>query len=394
MKSTFNSVNSQKPKGNMYTLNTQSLFEDIILQEMDTSDNNLHLFNVITQKYPLVKCRWLQISAFKKNVSLASKFITIFKIVNINAKSKTTIVYSHGISVNLDKVFPFLIDLSSMLRCCIICYDYSDYDNKYSIEDNLSNDLETVINFAMDFFKINLSDMILLSSSFGSIPTFSICAKERFKKIRGLITVSPLSYGSCIYNKNASSKSKIELSNVKNGGIYTNQLLAENIHIPTFIIHGKHDRIIPYKQSINLCKIMSNANIWTPKNGTHNNIFTDYRYKFFDKIKKFILELSKIYSDGKNNSKVSLEYDNKRPKVSEMDLGLNDTSFYKPLNEINVNKGILNTSLDCIDFNVNTKGDFKNPFEGDKEYLSDDIMEKEEEDAVEEYEMMEKNYKI
>ena len=83
-----------KPKGNMYALNTQSIFDDIILQEMDTTNKNLHLFNVITQKFPVVKTRWIQVSAFKKNISFGSKYITIFKIVNINAKSKTTIIYT------------------------------------------------------------------------------------------------------------------------------------------------------------------------------------------------------------------------------------------------------------------------------------------------------------
>ncbi len=299
----------KKTKGNMYTSGTQSQFNDIILQPVEESNQSLQFFSLISKKYPINLTKWLQISAFKKRVQTSKKNIIIFKIVNMNARSKATIIYSHGISKDLDKLFPYLIDMASFLKCCIISYDYSDYDNKHTIEDNLSNDLETVINFASDFFKIRLNDMFLLSSSLGSIPVFSICARERFKKIRGIIAVSPISYGACIYNVNISSSSKIELSNSKDG-VYSNAAYAEKIFIPTLLIHGMRDRIIPYDQSVKLNKLLGNSTLWTPINGSHDNIFSEYRTKFYIRLKRFINEQMKL--DTKLNTFKSNNSTNKR----------------------------------------------------------------------------------
>ncbi len=383
----------KKQKGNMYTTGTQSNFKDIVLQPVEESNQSLQFFSVISKKYPINLTKWLQISAFKKRVQTSKKSIIIFKIVNMNARSKATIIYSHGISKNLDKVFPYLIDMASFMKCCVISYDYSDYDNKHTIEENLSNDLETVINFAIDFFKIRLNDMFLLSSSLGSIPVFSICARERFKKIRGIITVSPISYGACIYNVNISSSSKIELSNSKNG-VYSNTAYAEKIFIPTLIIHGMRDRIIPYDQSVKLNKLLGNSTLWTPINGSHDNIFSEYRTKFYIRLKRFINEQmkldSKLDSFMKSNSSdynisntIAMTPEQyKKSKSNEVD----SSNIDNTIGSDTFKSGLVNTSLDCIDFNINTGADTpKNDY-----YIYGNDKEKE----IEEYDEMEKDFDI
>lgn len=378
---------ASKPKGNMYTLGTQSIFHDIILQELEGSKDNLQFCSVITEKYPIGLTKWVQLSAFKKRVSLTKKLITIFKFVNINAKSKTTIIYSHGISKNLDKIFPFLIDLCSILKCCVICYDYSEFDNKNTIEHNLANDLETVINFTMDYFKIKLYDVFLLSSSLGSLPTFSICARERFKKIKGIIAVSPLSYGAAVYRQGSkASPNKIELCNSKKEGYYSIYQYTEKIFIPTLIIHGKKDRVIPVNQSTELAEKMIHAKIWTPKNGTHDNIFTFYRRKFFLRLKGFIAEQISSSSNLNSHSSLNLNEENKAAvKVMDilqsnlLDISLTRSTIFER------STALANTSLDCIDFNINTYAKLGGIFKPgmfnenkEKELMEYDKIEKEE----------------
>ena len=197
-------------------------------------------------------------------------------------KKKLTIIISQNSKSDLGKIYPRLIDMSNILNCNIISYDYSGFgfsSGKSTIE-KINNDIEEVINFSLNFLEIKLEEIVLFGKKIGTIPSIYITSKGNFCSIKGLILLSPI----IIDDYNGNNKDKIYIQNIIKNINY--------IECPVLLIHGKLDDVISFEKCDNLSKKIKECVKWFPEKGDHNNIICDYRSKFYRKLKMFLKKIS------------------------------------------------------------------------------------------------------
>ena len=214
-------------------------------------------------------------------------------------KNKLTIIISQSSKTDLGIIYPRLIDMSNILNCNIISYDYSGMgfsSGKPSIE-RINKDIEEVINFSLNNLEIKLEEIVLFGKKIGSIPSIYIASKGNFCSIKGLILLSPIIYD----DYNGKNKEKIDIKNTINN--------INNIECPVLLIHGKLDDVVSFEKSENLCKKIKECVKWFPEKGDHKNIISDYRSKFYRKLKMFLKKINEsrlkiinkdIYFNGEN----------------------------------------------------------------------------------------------
>ncbi len=197
-------------------------------------------------------------------------------------KNKLTIIFSQSSKTDLGIIYPSLIDMSNILNCNIISYDYSGFgfsSGNSSIE-TINKDIEEVINFSLNNLEIKLEDIVLFGKKIGSIPSINSASKGNFCSIKGLILLSPIIFD----DYNGKNKDKISIQNViKN---------IKEIECPVLLIHGKLDDIISFEKIESLSKKFKECVKWFPEKGDHNNIISDYRSKYYKKLKMFLKKIS------------------------------------------------------------------------------------------------------
>jgi len=118
----------------------------------------------------------------------------------------------------------------------------------------------------------------------GSAPTVHLAIQKHFSGIKGIILLSAISSGI----KLISPDIKIEQSELEKIDVFCNLEKASEILCPVLIIHGQKDKVIPINQCEELCNKIKNVYKWYPNNGTHSNILTEYRMKFYSQMKYFL----------------------------------------------------------------------------------------------------------
>jgi len=131
--------------------------------------------------------------------------------------------------------------------------------------------------------------------SLGSVPSIHIASKFNLKC---LILIAPLASGIKIINQ----KIKISTCELEKIDIFCNIGKISEINSPIFLIHGQADETIPISHSYEIFKKVKNANTWFPKKADHNNIFTKYRRKFYEKLNVFF---EKVEIFHRENNKIS-----------------------------------------------------------------------------------------
>ena len=119
------------------------------------------------------------------------------------------------------------------------------------------------------------------------MPTVHLAVHSTYSKINGIILISPIASGIKLFNPKVS----IKMDDLEKIDVFCNLSKVENIRCPVFLIHGVQDDIIPHSQSIEMINKIKYVYDWFPNRGTHQNITTHYRYKFYAKIKLFIEHL-------------------------------------------------------------------------------------------------------
>lgn len=238
--------------------------------------------------FPSISVECFQIRKTDSKVKIVTLFI---QNISVPSEHKNTIIYSHGSSSDLGSLYSSYIDLASQLKCDIIAYDYTGYGHSEGIpnEKDIYSDIEHVMDYALAYKQISLEKIILFGSSIGSVPSVSIASSARFCSIKGCILISPISIGSDLIKDS-------DKPTEGNADVLNNLILAKEIMCRVFLIHGKIDKTIPVQQSYDLMKEMKNASSWYPNKGTHSNITTLYRSKYYQKLKDFFKYVNDCYS--------------------------------------------------------------------------------------------------
>lgn len=270
------------------------------------------IFKLNNMTYPTYN--WLKVSSYQINHPYNEKKITILKIDN-EACSETPnsdkiLIISHGFSKDLGNLLPEFFDISIMLKMTVVSYEYTEVNSsetQYDLKESLTLDLKTVINYSISKFNIEISDVILMSISLGSIPTISLASQEYYNRVNSVILINPISRGYCIFSPSVEGGTERE---------YDNRTEATKICAKTFIIHGKRDSLIDHTQSMQLRQFIKRVCSWFPNRGTHNNILTEFRKKFYIKLREFLENATLQKEDNECDLDNELDFGSASTKTS------------------------------------------------------------------------------
>lgn len=186
-----------------------------------------------------------------------------------------TLLISHSSSSDIGKIFPKLCDMSTVLKCNIVTYDYSGYgcsQGKISYE-VLKNDIDLVMDFCLNNLGLRLEQIILMSSTIGAIPNLTLATKLNFCQIKGIVLINPV----------------LDLFDIN----FDRELL-KNIIAPVFLISvGDYDEQIDKEEIRKLKKMFKECLDWFPKDiNKVDDIFLKERRKFYGMLKTFMMSFT------------------------------------------------------------------------------------------------------
>mmetsp|Transcript_13258 Transcript_13258/g.26948 ORF Transcript_13258/g.26948 Transcript_13258/m.26948 type:complete len:318 (-) Transcript_13258:1277-2230(-) len=150
-----------------------------------------------------------------------------------------TILFSHGNAEDLGLILPYAEEIGSLLRCNMVCYDYSGYGvskgHSGPSEKNFYADIEAVYDYLTATKGIEASRIILAGRSLGSGPT---CHLAQRRDVRGVILISPIA--SCI--RVVFDMGRVTLP----FDMFCNLDKIHRIEAPVLIIHGDADEVVPF----------------------------------------------------------------------------------------------------------------------------------------------------
>lgn len=208
-------------------------------------------------------------------------FISTPDKVKLNAwyvkaqKNKPTVIFCHGNGGNIS-YYEYIIDVLASKGYGILLFDYRGYGESSGIptEKGLYTDLNSVVSYLELKEKIPQDKIILWGLSLGGAVVTEIASKENFKAVILQSTFTNI------------RDEAIDKTNQTNGvirGLMT--LMAKHliyyqkydtiskinrIHCPLFIAHSKNDKIVSYKNSLELAEVMPKAKIYISNEGGHN----------------------------------------------------------------------------------------------------------------------------
>ena len=299
--------------------------------EMRTLMSQCHSVPFLHDQYQKLlsnQYHWIDETCYIWEKSTEKSIIILYLKNKASSINKFTVLFSHDVCSDLGKIYPFLYDLSTQLKCDVIAYDYSGYGRSTGTfkETEVTNDIEAVGNF-INYQQIGFSSIVVFGQSIGCIPSIHFSRQNR--TIAGLILMSPLSFSD--YNKmknwNKNEKNIYNLSDIK------------DICCPILIIHGQKDELVPYTNSDEIAKQMSAVNRWFPKSGKHLNIYEKSRKTFLKKVNDFFWIINDFNKKSLNKGmsySMKFSLDNKSTVEDEKQTGsIGDLNIIKKEEEDN-----------------------------------------------------------
>jgi len=187
-------------------------------------------------------------------------------------EAKYLILVSHGNGGNMSNRGVIVEHLLKNTDCSVLLYDYEGYgqsDGEPSTKGILVDGL-AVFDYAVDQLGFAPSKIILYGESLGCAVTCSVASK---RTPRGII------FQSGFFSLPTAAKSLMPALKIMPGFVFPEPrldnskiLIAE--HPPLLILHGKNDKVIPFKHGSELFKRASEPKLFVPlENSGHNDIY-------------------------------------------------------------------------------------------------------------------------
>lgn len=183
--------------------------------------------------------------------------------------AKYTMIYSHG---NRSSIYEsFTIFENTFSNCNLVCYEYSGYSTSRPSyitpsERFCYDNIESTYDYITKVLK--LSNIIVFGRSIGTGPSSYLASK---RDVKGLILVSP-------FKSIVRMFSNFYLDILD---IFPNYRHIKQTNTPILIIHGEKDRLIPFKNGMDLYQSIENKNIKSKfvliEDAEHSDIITLYK---------------------------------------------------------------------------------------------------------------------
>jgi dipeptidyl aminopeptidase/acylaminoacyl peptidase len=230
-----------------------------------------------------------------------------------NDKNEPIIVMAHGFSSSKDRpTYIALNDLLSKKNISSFRFDFFGHgESEGKFEDiTISEATDDVLQAINYLKKKGYKNIGLFGSSFGGIA--SIIAASKTKDLFLLVLKSPVS---SYLEKERETNDKQELNEWKRKGYryyvsgdgikhklnysffddFENNdgyKVAPKIKVPTLIVHGDADEIVPYKQSLKTSKLIPNCQLHTVVGANHRYDNEGHREEMLQTIVDFIVKQS------------------------------------------------------------------------------------------------------
>jgi len=207
-----------------------------------------------------------------------------------------TILYSHANSEDLGHIYPWCKYLSKKLRVNIFAYDYTGYGLAYPqgppTESQCYADIDAAYTYLRHTLHIPAHEIVLYGRSLGTGPSsylassFSDHTKDSVDKqqqvfLGGLILHAPFT---SVY------RIVIDAGCTLLGDPFPNIDFFQQIHIPTLLIHGTKDDIVPIQHSITLLDSLRPELRATPffREMKHNSVPLRFRQEFITHLNQYL----------------------------------------------------------------------------------------------------------
>jgi len=202
------------------------------------------------------------------------------------ANSERTILFSHGNSTDIGIMFNHLHDMCNILKCDVFAYEYSGYGQSSGVpsEADLYSDIDAAYSYLTADCGLEESAIVLMGQSIGSVPSIDLASRA---DVGGMILHSALKSGLSILQ---------EVQVTYWFDVFQNATKIENVHAPVFVIHGTHDSEVPFEHGAALFDATPPefaSDPWWVKGAGHNDIETTHRSEYFEKLRSFLVSLSK-----------------------------------------------------------------------------------------------------
>ena len=238
---------------------------------------------------------WLQ---FQTVILKTYKNNTIPALYFTHSDSDFTIIYSHGNSTDIGKLYNYMLELATQLKVSILVYEYSGYGTSTGLSSEIAikHDIIAAYEYLLQY--IPWKNIILFGNSLGSYPA---CILSSSYPVAGVILQSPIASGLSLFYNSVRADFKRD--------IFNNLALASKIKCPVLVIHGKEDDIIPISHAENIVSLLqiSYTPLWI-SHGGHNDIELDHRNEFLSHLREFLLDLISLQKNPLNLEKFDMQY--------------------------------------------------------------------------------------
>ena len=196
-----------------------------------------------------------------------------------------TILYSHGNAEDLGQIHLWAHELARHFAAQVISYDYRGYGptkNGTATESNVRADVARVFSYLSDHVNKD-EEVIIFGRSLGCAP--SIALANRFpQQISALVLESP--FLTCL-------KTVLHTRWTWWFDMFRNESDIASVDIPTMIVPGKLDRVVPFSHGTNLFLKCPGAihYLWLEHAG-HNNIDSTFKNDLFQSLAHFFSKVA------------------------------------------------------------------------------------------------------
>jgi abhydrolase domain-containing protein 17 len=211
---------------------------------------------------------------------------------------KKMILFSHGNADDIGACKAYCKWLAHTFDANVITYDYVNYgisEKGQTTEQNMQEAISAVYEYLHRELRVPQEKIVLMGKSLGTAPTVFLSAKDFMDDIHGVVLISPLASGVRAIMPKKLLEAGVLQSMTKSmteylDGVFCPSLnLVNFIRVPTFIIHGKQDDIIPIQNAEMLVARLHRKAYYPPLyvHAKHNDVESGNSIAFRDQMIAF-----------------------------------------------------------------------------------------------------------
>lgn len=198
---------------------------------------------------------------------------------------KSLVVFFHGNACTINSMTDFASALQQRGYSTLLV-EYPGYgiSSEYSpAEERIYRDANTLVSYIQKKYHFDNRHTVLFGQSLGTGVAMELATRGTGGK---LVLVSPFSSLVAVAKHHYPGF----LVSIVLSETYDNLTKADNVTVPVLIIHGKKDRVVPYRMGEVLTRKLKNARMFSIHGAGHNDIYYYFDSRLWNEIDVFIKE--------------------------------------------------------------------------------------------------------